>query len=564
MSSTRPLDLPEVRAHLALVLSRKSLLNCLRVSRAWHASFYPIVWRTLKLETLPPQDVENPYLALVRKNIHHVHHLTLRVKEASGDLMMTTPLDFTFPNLKRLQLELPVLACECEQLLEYNDGNADHGTQEERPELEDALSAFLRRHQHGRIAHLYFDFGDVHPHSPKYWPEITRYRNLKSLTLHNGLIHSRDWGNCWRMWSKVENTLRLDGMVNSNYFKDLMSVPFIDPSQFGEPTRIQTLQLHVFGVDFKSMIPWLKHSFPDLRSLTWREGSTEEVQLLAQAIRDDRGFCSQMSGLIMDSEVASSNAILELVLAIKRLEVLSLQFRAFEDACWQSVMQQRPDHLLTLREVSLRIEGPMVQQLLCSMPNLEKFGAKRLSGLEMLADSRPWVCPRLKELRLQLYLELERPRGGIFPIGTHFEDFFRQSQMDSLLPPPLYRGDSSDNDQMRESLKEQHDHILDQLAQQTHLERLVLQSWTYYTQRPHVRDLDLRLTCGLDRLRTLKRLSVITFRGTDQFLAEEEVEWMLKHWPRLEKKSGKNHPSSVRHRQLDEIFRRAEVEVEDQ
>lgn len=49
MPLLNPLDLPEIRSHLAQFLTRRELDVCCRVSDEWNRSFEPYVWQELRL-----------------------------------------------------------------------------------------------------------------------------------------------------------------------------------------------------------------------------------------------------------------------------------------------------------------------------------------------------------------------------------------------------------------------------------------------------------------------------------------------------------------------------------
>jgi len=49
MSTPRPLEIPELRHHVAQFLERRELTACALVSRDWHRSFVPYVWQSLDI-----------------------------------------------------------------------------------------------------------------------------------------------------------------------------------------------------------------------------------------------------------------------------------------------------------------------------------------------------------------------------------------------------------------------------------------------------------------------------------------------------------------------------------
>jgi hypothetical protein len=63
---------------------------------------------------------------------------------------------------------------------------------------------------------------------------------------------------------------------------------------------------------------------------------------------------------------------------------------------------------------------------------------------------------------------------------------------------------------------------------------------------------DLRLELGLDKLSTLRSLSVISFLDTEQKMGDEEVDWILEHWTSLMIANGALNTSKPR---VDEALR---------
>ena len=58
-------------------------------------------------------------------------------------------------------------------------------------------------------------------------------------------------------------------------------------------------------------------------------------------------------------------------------------------------------------------------------------------------------------------------------------------------------------------------------------------------EREAYRTLDLRLSAGMDELRTLKSMSSLTFTSSHQNMEFEEIEWMVQTWPGMRRLMGK-------------------------
>ena len=65
------------------------------------------------------------------------------------------------------------------------------------------------------------------------------------------------------------------------------------------------------------------------------------------------------------------------------------------------------------------------------------------------------------------------------------------------------------------------------------LETLDLSRTKYHQPRENVQFLNFGLDDGLEALKGLRRLKDLNLTGAEQQLNEQDIQWMLKHWPRL-------------------------------
>lgn len=79
----RPMDLPELRPGVGQYLNRLDLLSCIRVAKAWHASFVPLIYHTLDLQvekvgTQTPRGQKRlPSRETLRRYGSHLRDLTI-------------------------------------------------------------------------------------------------------------------------------------------------------------------------------------------------------------------------------------------------------------------------------------------------------------------------------------------------------------------------------------------------------------------------------------------------------------------------------------------------------
>lgn len=225
-----------------------------------------------------------------------------------------------------------------------------------------------------------------------------------------------------------------------------------------------------------SWFPQLKHLTLDSDSFFIQRGSTEVLQLLQSLLLP--------------------------------LESLSLPRHTLGYTAWETLLKpssttaQHPinNPLTSLRHLSLIESGKILHQLLCTLPNLTTFHGNALHFSELRKDPRSWKS-RSTLQDFQLFFVLEKPPH---PLTTDYR-----------------------------SIRQQHEAIMDRLSEFQLLERLDI--GTQFQVVKGVWRLQLSLSEGLSRLNPLKKLKSIGFRRTKQQLKQQDVEWMLTHWPRLER-----------------------------
>ncbi|KAF9543735.1 hypothetical protein EC957_000514 [Mortierella hygrophila] len=172
------------------------------------------------------------------------------------------------------------------------------------------------------------------------------------------------------------------------------------------------------------------------------------------------------------------------------------------------ILQQH--HNLSLNHIRLRgcpsATSTMIQGLLESCPNLTTLTANILS-IDAISRGKPWICKSLIEF--QVYLDL-------------------------TLEPAQYPRTRAFTDRMQEA----HLLVFARLATLPALERLLIsrvptRGNNAISRKENAHSLNLRLSCGLDTLSTLKKLKVLNFVDVEQVLDKDSVQWMISSWPNL-------------------------------
>ncbi|KAF9905974.1 hypothetical protein EC991_001133 [Linnemannia zychae] len=180
-------------------------------------------------------------------------------------------------------------------------------------------------------------------------------------------------------------------------------------------------------------------------------------------------------------------------------------------------------HNLSLNHIRLRgcpsATSTMIQGLLESCPNLTTLTANVLS-IDSISRGRPWICMNLVEF--QMYLDLTPA------------DLSQQYPETQAYPA-------------NKALESQH-LVYTRLATLSSLERLLiarvpLRGTNLRPENLTLPSLNLRLSCGLGALSSLKRLKVLNFVDVEQWLDKESVEWMIASWPKLDCVQGTLTPS---------------------
>lgn len=143
--------------------------------------------------------------------------------------------------------------------------------------------------------------------------------------------------------------------------------------------------------------------------------------------------------------------------------------------------------------VGRSVTSSFVQEVLSSCPHLEYFRAPWIDA-DDVANGKPWICIRLKELNLRLRFKL--------PAGRSHQ--------------PL---------------------VFDQLSRRTRLEVLLMDETLYnidslnrYGEPPVYRvGSDLRLEKALGKLSGLRRLREISFKNMNQRMREQEIDWIMEN-----------------------------------
>ncbi|KAG0044109.1 hypothetical protein BGZ83_010649 [Gryganskiella cystojenkinii] len=556
-----PFGLPEIRLHIAQYLSRHSLTVCARVSKDWQATFDPLIWQDINVRadysssspftTIPPVE-------LVIQNAGWIHRhccdYQVVAKGFRNKLFCTS--------LKSLDLSA------------YNNLSCHAGV------LPDQI--MIERHR-DTLQELDLNFAPWND-STEIWNVVGSCERLERLVVKQAMISPRNWSTCWRVWSQVRVVELYTYFYEStrNNGGGTQSISPWSTMTGCAPAKIQELKINLCaGVKDKDQVQWLKLC-PDLTDLSWEipmhvkpTVDPSPMKLLATVLREDNRscvndgspqgpFCPNLISLTMNGCSYVEQDLVEYLRTRTRvgLKVLSLQQGAFGPESWKTILQGfSPLNLAALRTLNLRdskqVTGAMAQEMMCSLSGLRVFSATTMTDADLLRDPRPWVCLGLTHLALEFELS---------PLESDFD-----SDVDS---------DDGDDDQVKNkdsatmARMNQRRLIMTQLGRLTALQILVTnerrQGYVHMNSRRGTMDtyyrltLDFSLASGLDLLRGLRNLNKLSMINAWLSLSEEEIHWMVKHWPSLESVEAVLHPEDKTKDELMMMLREAKIQCSPQ
>lgn len=368
-----PLDLPEIRSHLAACLTRHELTICSRVSRDWNATFEPLLWRELRV-------VNNagPGSRPVSKESLQEHAGFIRSLSFSDDDSGTFK-DLTCPNLEDVFLHRA----------DTNNRNFVHRHRESIRELtissEDGMNWGM------------------------FWNDTKAFQSLKSLAFSSGRVCMEEWPAFLGVWTSL-TYLELTGVHfwAGSRIKTSSAGQVVDASCFKGSviTRIKELRLsYITGLESAGNELAILQYFPDLEKLSFRRelfSTTQNLSHLSHRLAEYANYCPKLGDISLFVP-GSDDAIYDFLkdrLGVP-LKGLTLHKQWFGQAAWRLVQTH---HWSTIRVLKTRdsasISGKMVQCMMCSLPNLDILHVPWILDQDIYSDNRPWICRGLTELAL--------------------------------------------------------------------------------------------------------------------------------------------------------------------
>lgn len=534
------LDLDEIRLVIGAFLTRPALLACCRVSRDWCASFSPLLWEHIDLtdfRRLPPTDQVLAHASLIRS----LRYNTL------------VPADF-FPLVHYQRL-----AC-----LGVHSPKRSFWDQT-------TLVTLIRNHAPS-LKRLDLCLRNAPP-SLDLYHAIGSCSTLTTLWLLDVSIPSLFFPALMQACSRGIVALRLQQVqiADRRFFGELElehSTLFPVPKDKGKPVyeplyRLQDLHIQAMhGISIQDQIQLMKLC-PNLKSLYWRGTHTRfndyfPVEWFNQVL--ETGIWPHLSTLDVmgwgfnDVHLAATISLLPGI----SFDRLLVSRTGFGPLSLDALVRSEVYLLITILELHGcdEVSSPMIQRMLCMMPELRYFSADRLN-VEDMFETFPWSTDETID---------DATTGDTLETTTAIA--FAPSSSPPSPPPTMSRPPSPSGpttlainpwachrlrtlklslnmemgvkpDSMEYSMVQHH--VFGQIGALDKLETLELArrlwgdgeaAWLSKPEKSEVRQLQYRLGAGLYQWKSMRRLCALLFRP-GQIIGVREVDWMIETWPDL-------------------------------
>lgn len=538
------LDLSEILLRIACYLPDAELAHSSATCQHWNTLFLPLLYNTISLKW--NSDIS---LKALEKHARLVRNLNF-----SGNI----PVQFywlPYARLTRLSFHYA-----------YRNNRWD-------------LCAQLIRSQQDTLEHMSLSMPNKT--SIAVWGAIAGCSRLDSLKVESTFLDAEHFPHFWAACAQVTQ-LTLQGM-------DMNWTRFIPPddrlvkedcswwhiSSRNEhadlerlwqlewpPLRVKhlALQMNNSGMALGSQNGFqfrLLQMCPEMVSFDWRffKGDTLDFDLFAQAmtspIKPPFPHLSQLScssSTVIDDRIAS--IVESLAAPLQLLHVYQPQ-----DANAARMVRAIHSHFPSLTSLDLSYPRSMdratVQTVLTSAPLLEVLVAEAVSVKDMVQGA-PWASTRLR--RLSVFFDMDEANVMLEAseeIYGGFSNFSTPSQ-ETLQSVVLANSSQRRAENTR--------HVFQQLSRLTGLVQLQMNRNAHLRFKERATQgqfMDFSLRGGLEMLSTLKRLEIVRLpveKPVCQCYGVEDVDWMMRAWPRLQGIYGELHPSPVIYDELKQLM----------
>ncbi|KAF9341460.1 hypothetical protein BGZ91_007885 [Linnemannia elongata] len=494
-------DLPEeVITYIGTFLTKRDIITAIRACRHLHESLSHLIWNDVTLQT-----GKLPIVTHLQTNAESVQRL---------HNFGTIPPEYysiVFPALCSLEIHFkganPTRRAQGSALQEVNN------------------TALIRLNP--TIQNLTIHLAN-HAPSNEFWEAITitlrRPRSLRLTGVFDLLGRTpvnAFWGTCARF--REVACFGRDGLLSD----------LVPPILFQGLDRI-TLGINTAHSDVSNTIihlEWLKRC-PNLTRMRW-EMAGSELPILQFAEALEQTTWAQLRDLCLTGVIESDELLSAVMRRLPGLARLEMDAKAFGPNCfdWLLIRQFTGIQALHLREC-VQVTSLMVLEILHNCTQLEDLEAFHVAFSDLQANSLPWVCRRLK--RLRLYFDNDTDNDNVFS-PTVFWHLSRLEQLQDLDVDEDFMWEYSSIDTSTATT------TTTSTATTTPLKK----------QGP---PLQWRLDSGLGQMTNSLLLRTVRVEKTFDCARPEDIAWMLKHWPRLREFTGPLTQNSEDWEAMFELF----------
>ncbi|KAG0326772.1 hypothetical protein BG004_002904, partial [Podila humilis] len=543
-----PLSIPDIIFHIGERILINDLPSCVRVSKAWHFTLSNFLYRVIELS---PNHV-SPRCSSPTAIQHQIRYLRFLAEFPNDYLTLTgcnqlttLRIDITQTYTYLRNSDVPRVPFSLLHGLTQRFDRLTGGMPLRTLQVVSIFIPNLIRNHVSTLTWVTLTCGALPASSSLLWDAMGACPKLVGLDLFSMTIPSVHATS----FALVCKRLKSLGVYHC-------TLPHIDEATLDQITFPDLTEFSWQQVEQISDVHFLRilAKMPQLQSFSWQTGSEPRndfsgtVPAALRTIAAD-GFFLQLRSLTAASQgYFSDDDLAHILQHTPNLTCLSVSGTGFGVKAFDALRGQgKLAHMKKLQLAGcLNLPSALVQAILQCCFELEVLEAEVLLTDDIAADV-PWVCTNLKRLSVGVLLaECIYSNDSMYVTSEKRLDQTAWVSLKQLHKATRLKG------QML---------VLDRIATLTRLESL---EFTYSTAN---RDrsmwtTELLVDNGLTKLESLIRLKEFGLPIGVQCMDFPEIDWMIEHWPQLERVSGDLHVNSIVNREL--IQRLAEHGIEHQ
>ncbi|GJJ70428.1 hypothetical protein EMPS_02777 [Entomortierella parvispora] len=501
-----PLQIPEVLLQVGAFLNISDLRSCLRVCVAFRHTLAPLIWSTPQLKD--DQDRLVPRES-VQANAHLVENFPL-ICEPDGRYL-STYATMRFPNLKKLVIV----------------GSPAMGVSHWRSAMSGPLPRFIQRHRE-TVQLLQLSNLNSGVDTFKFWTSLSKAPCLSELLIDHSVIAGDQ--SLRAFWEFVaQDSLRRIFFLSIT-FRGRVPIE----AHANKPFRLQRAVIADLNIEddmFMALMNYFGCS-SELRSLVWEAVYQAQysavmkvflIQTLTKIIQRGRHRFGGLREWRLNGPGSMDPVLADFLNLLPHgLSDVHLRRTEFGPMAFQALMGH---HALTLTNLDLtqcqNSKCAMIQQILCVCPGLISIKGRGLHASDVMRTKEcPWICDRLEEWVLSIYMDTKDP----YDKEAHQEIFGRLSRLIRLKTLNLM-GDTEGPDGGES----------------------ILERSPYPT-------ISMQLGLGLGEIRKLRGMTHLMFHGEDEKVSIEDIRFLYSAFPMAEDIGCSLHERLMFHPDLSKII----------